>query len=319
MPKLRPSEQKIFQTASGKNYRDTEILDQEQVKQFFEQQGYKVTNLKQPWRHLVGILEKDNQKYFLKMATGEGIAERTKNEAQFNHKVFDLITKNKIDFFTVPEIIKEGHYQKHYYFICLYYYPDPSATKEPPNPKNLKKWLSQIVEINHFLESLPNLDLPWDQSNPDRAKEYLRKNQLFYDETKDPTLKPILDLANSIKDYYKPALNHGDFVPWHLFQNGKQLILIDSEAGSNLKPKYYDVAYFYRAVYTTLGPELAKKYLALYLKTISAKEKQIFKPLFKSLLAIRILGGRYDTIVEKKQLSPFYHQIQKELLEGEII
>jgi len=319
MPKLRQSEKKVFKTASGKNYRDAEDLNKEKIKSFFENKGYKVTNIKQPWRHFVAILEKDGQKHFLKMASGPGIAERTKNEVQFNKEVFKLVQKNKIDYFNVPEIITEGYYQKYYYFICQYYDSDLTATKNPPDPKNLQQWLSQVVKINRFLDSLPNLDLPWDQKENEVVEEYSKKHQIFYNEVKDPSLKPILELANQIKNCYQPALNHGDFVPWHLIQNGEQLILIDSEAASNLKPKYYDIAYFYRAVYTTLGPTLANKYLSLYLKTLSEKEKQILKPLFKSLLAIRILGGRYDLILENKKVSPSYHQIQEELLAGKII
>ena len=111
---------KIFVTQDGSDTRKATKLNLTKIKNYFTKLGYKVKSVSQLWRHVHGVIEKNNREYFFKMASTPGISERTKNEASWNKALFPIINKKRTNFL-VPQIFKTGEFQGLYYYISEYY------------------------------------------------------------------------------------------------------------------------------------------------------------------------------------------------------
>ena len=112
----------------------------------------------------------------------------------------------------------------------------------------------------------------------------------------------------------QPALQHGDFVPWHMFDLGDGKIgLIDGEHASLTKPRYYDLAYLYTRLATRQQSfEQASKVLREFLKLSMVDEAEFLKS-WLPVITLRSLGMYNDAIADLKIQD--YRPQAKELLQ----
>lgn len=291
-----------------------EKLTLETIKKYFQQKSFEIVDIKLDWRHGYGHLRKNGNDIFLKIAIGDDIQLKTKNEVSWNQAIVSKIKIAKTDLFCVPEITETGNLNGHFYYLAEFIKGELLATKKPPQRKKLAQWLEQIVEINFFILNLEKLLLLRDNDSNklNLWKEYQEKYHKWYIEARQKyDLEKIFRVVKNLQGDYKIGLNHGDFVPWHIIENRGQLVLVDAEHATCLGPRYYDIAYFYHRVYTALqAPELAEKYLAIIKEKISKAEKENFQQFFPLVLATRILGGFWEmATINNKDIK--YHQLLK--------
>ncbi len=313
-----------FTDNEGRNYRKSEVLEKEEVADFFSKKGYEVIELQQIWRHLHGKLKKDDKIYFLKMASTPDIGERTKNEPAWNDQIGNLIKKEAVDYFDVPHIYDIGEYEGKFYYLSSHHSGDMLASNNPPSTVNLEGWIDKIVRSNLFFHSLQRQDLnfPRDQqreSFEDGWKEYYQSVQSWHEEVKEHKLEEVFDEVKNLKDVFEPSVNHGDFVPWHMIQEGKKFILIDGEHGTKESPKYYDVCYFYHRLYTSgQNPELAKVYLGKFKDKLAEEEKNKFHLLIRPILTARIIGGFWDAKTTGGEDLSFHSRLREDFLNNDL-
>jgi hypothetical protein len=303
-----------FNTQNGLNYRESEVIDKSEVSKYFTSLGYKVIQIEQLWRHAHGQLEKNNKKYFFKMASTPGVAERTKNEVEWNKQIHEKIIRSDITYFDVPIIYETGLYNDKFYYLTDAFNGKLLSTKYPPSTNGLEKWLNNIVRANIFLISLNDLVLPRDNNVKnivDNWDESFSKIEELADSVNKKYSQDLLSYAVKLKDTFIPSVNHGDFVPWHMINNGKKFILVDGEHASNQSPKYYDVCYFYHRLYTSgKSPKLAKKYLNYFLNELPQNLKNEFIKSIIPILAVRTIGGFWDAKNDKSDIN--YHKLIKD-------
>lgn len=299
----------------NKNFQDAGKVDHKKVKIFFEKKGYKVLEIHQIWRHIHGKLEKNNKIFFFKLSTTKDIGERTYNEVIWNKYLLKILKEKKIDFLTVPKIFKTGKMGDNFYYISEYFSGKQLGTKYPFDLSELEKWLEKIAMVNIFLLKIKKINLPRDKGRTPiikRWEEYFKGIRYWYDTVGDKTLEPVLEKVKDIKTSYHHGLSHADFAPWHMIADGDRIVLIDAEHGTELWPRYYDIAHFYHRTYTTAGfPKLAKKYLRIVKKFLSKDKLSTFDKEFKSILATRIIGGFWEIKTSKKHIDDKYHQMLK--------
>ncbi len=285
-------------TENGKNYRKARVVDQAKLTDYLVSQGFKVLEIQQLWRHVHGKLEKNSKIYFFKMASTPDISERTRNEVSWNKRIHDLVNESAIDYFDVPEVFDVGEYDDKFYYLSSYHDGQTLATKNPPSTEGLDKWIDKIVKSNLFFLSLPELNLQKDGTHKpinEKWDVFFKRIQSWFDEVKEFKLDKVFDEVDDLEKTYEPAVNHGDFVPWHMIDEGRQFILIDAEHASSYSPKYYDVCYFYHRLYTSANaPELAKEYFGKIKHSLSDSEKNKFNISVRPILATRIIGGFWD-------------------------
>lgn len=311
-----------FTTPGGKNIRKAEAVDKEKVKKFFLEKGFDVLSVEQLWRHVHGKLKKGKKTFYFKMSSTPDIGERTKNEVSWNKKINPLIKKYNIDYFDVPEIYHTGEYEGRFYYLSSFHEGQFLASKFPPNIKKLGKWIDKIVKSNLFLLSLQDIDLYRDKELEDMGKKwdhYFQKVNSFYQEVIEHDLKEILNEIKNLKTTYRPSIEHGDFVPWHMIKENEKFILIDAEHASSRLPRYYDVCYFYHRVYTSgLSPEIAKDYLRRVKKSLPEQERNKFDESMRPVLARRIIAGFWDTKTDGSTDFAYHNKLKEDFLKNNL-
>ncbi|MBU1200151.1 hypothetical protein KJ953_01290 [Patescibacteria group bacterium] len=282
----------------NRDYVTAQTIQKEEVVNYFINNGYQVLDIQQLWRHVHGKLEKDNKIFFFKIASTSSIGERTRNEVSWNKQINQLITRSGIDYFITPKVYETGTFKGKFFYLSDYYVGKLVASKYPPDTKGLKSWLNKITKTNQFFLSLQNVTFYRDINSDNLIKKwdgYFQKVNGWYEEVKENQLQEVLEIVKELKTTYKPGVNHGDFVPWHMIQANKKFILIDAEHASSQSPRYYDICYFFHRLYTSANdPNTAKDYLNKIRDNISNKEKNIFDKAIRPILASRIIGGFWD-------------------------
>lgn len=258
------------------------------VTNFLQQKGYHVSKIWRPWRHIVAVVKKDNQDLFFKMATTIKTSKMTENEFRWNEIVAKKINSNTC--FVPPKNLEKGLFQDRlFFFISQYFGKNTLADKYPPRSKELNQWLSKITIAASLISKI---DYPKDEKiKKIDVGEHLLNSATQWSLKIKSDVQPLLKAVKKSKQYLKGSFNHGDFVPWHMYDlaNGK-FGLVDAEHGG-YRPKYYDPAYFYLRVRQSLGEkELAKKFLLQFKDLLSKKNKAIFWDELKPVLAQRLIG-----------------------------
>lgn len=310
-----------------KDYRTAGTADITKVRKFLESKDYAVLELEQLWRHVTGKLKKGGQLFFFKMATTEGIAERTKNEFAWNKEVNKHVG-NKKQPFLIPKNRDGGYYKDTlFYFISDFFKGDYLATKYPPDKKDLKSWLEKIATTALFIQNLPEMDLPKNEGSRRKLSEsgmtkaeYMHQKASKWAESFDTDVSDLLEIMRNAEQAVKTATNHSDFVPWHMrrTEDGR-FGLVDGEHASSFGVKYYDTAYFYHRVYTSLEePNLAKQFLKILKTQLNNKERGLFLEEIRPVLALRCIGGFFDAKNEGKKDLSLHKKLMKEILTNEV-
>jgi hypothetical protein len=296
-----------------RDFRTAKKLDLSMTSDFFRDQGYEVCSINQVWRNVHAHLKKDSQSFFMKLATTNDIGLLLRNEASWNRQLFKRLSGND-QLFYVPSVIFEGKYQELPYYIGEFYPGQKLA--EPNQPANsLGDWLDKIIQCTTYLLQTEGLQLVKDHERADRSpKEIIEGSKKhvheWFGELLPPTqelVAPLLDSINLLDEYYRPATNHQDFVPWHMLEDRQRFILIDAEHASSQGPRFYDAVYFYHRLYTKgQSSMLANSYVEKLWLALSTMDRQSFIPTFETLLAGRIIGGFWDA--KNDETSDVLHQ-----------
>lgn len=288
------------------SYYKGETLDLKDISLFFKKKGYS-TNLKHQKRHIVGILQKGSQEYFLKLSTCEGINETTYNEYQWNY-YFNKIVLRENSYFCVPKNIEKGYFNKYFYFISEYFNGELLGPLNKESGKLKAVWdnLDKLIELSELIQKLPLPVLRADEyhKGENYKEKFLNKVVLWYKSIPENIIKKyyintLLDIFKKKVNVLNKACKHGDFTPWHMIilKNNK-LGLIDGEHAMSESVEGYDICYLIQRLFSVLkNKEIAKElYLILLEKNYSKEKLQI-------VLCARAIGGFLD---ESLSPSPDY-------------
>ena len=291
---------KVIKNGKTLDYRIGQDLNLTDVEQFFKK-SYEVKKLWSEKRHVVGILEKENKKYFLKLATTEGISIRFETEKIWDEEFNKHNTKQN---FKVPKIFESGYYNKLLYFVTDFFEGEKLAELTGKTNK-ISDNLELVLDFAEHIQTLP-LTIPVnDAIMSDDHQEWFRlKTKSWLDSIpKDVYDKFELDKLWRIvvegSNLLQKRPRHGDFTPWHIILPGdSKLGLIDGEHAHSLGVEYYDICYFIQRVYSVLeDEELASKIFHKLLSRGYDKSK------LKTVLLSRAIGGFLD---ESFKPSPNY-------------
>ena len=243
--------------ANGKvlDYRLGKDLDLEEVGKFFRK-NYNVKKIWQEKRHVVGILEKNNVHYFLKLAPTEGISVVTQIEADWNDEFNKLVARTTE--FWVPNNFDRGFYKQGLFYLITDYFEGELLAKRPTPEKIEQILIEDLPKIIEFGELIQNLNLTIQGLSQRENESFLDRTKSWFNEVPQKVVKEygVGSLLNLVENNYlklakKPR--HGDFTPWHMFRlKNNKLGLIDGEHAMKNGVQYYDLGYLIQRVYSVM-------------------------------------------------------------------
>lgn len=303
-------------------HRTAQELNLEDIEQFLIGKGFSNIELVQQWRHITGSLDKDGTKQFFKMASSEGVAERTTNEFNWNNLI-----NNKLNLkltVSVPRNYESGNYNELFWFTCEFVDGIPLATASKPdetevledNLSRIASTAKSILEIDVADNKLPN-DKKEPEEKEDPKKVFLERLKHWMSQF-DNNANGLYEFIEQNIRYGQQAPSHSDFVPWHIFiTKNNDLYLIDGEHSKINGFKFYDVAYFYHRTYTKLKrPDIADKFLQEFnsIYTFDEKDKQCFR----LILAQRVIGGYMDAKNDSVTSVELQDELRDRILEDDL-
>lgn len=293
--------------------RNPETIDLNNLKSFLENNGLEVVNLEQPWRNVIGKVKRDSADYFFKLGTNPEISERVHNESVWNKIVASQLD---IDKYQIPLVQDTGSYRNLFWMTTEFIEGKLVAARKEVG--RLENWLPQIVGLAAQMNSLARIELPRDREfrGKDANEVLLNKAKGWANEVEHDCQNLLTIIMEAPK--LSAALQHGDFVPWHIMiTEDHRLALIDGEHANNVYPKHYDAAYFYHRVYTLIErPDLAESFLQLYRDRLPIEEKDTFAECFRPVIAQRIIGGFFDAKMEKVKDLEFHLGLESKILKN---
>lgn len=281
------------------DYRKTEKLDLTNVKNFFSKK-YKVKKLWQEQRHVLGIIEKDNQELFLKLASTEGIGAVTQIEYKWNEEFNKLVSRKSK--FWVPLNVDSGFYNNLFYLITDIFEGEMLAERPQENllNKDFKEHISSIIEYSELIQNLKINELS-EKDSEEYKQWFLNKTKSWYDAIPIDILEEykVNELLDIVKKGYlnlekKPR--HGDFTPWHMFKLKDKVIgLIDGEHAMKNGVEYYDIGYFMERLYRVLQNHTFTEDILNLLKRRGYNLDKL-----RVVLAARAIGGFLDEYLTGK-------------------
>lgn len=283
--KIRASDGRVL------DYLKSQELDLDKIRTHFSKE-YQIKDLRQPGRHVIATVNKNNTDYILKLSSTEGVGVRTETEALWNDE-FNKFSKNSA--FRVPKNLDDGYYEGLYYLLMEKLEGEHLSTLRGEN-YIADKYIDAIVEFSELIQNLP-LDIPSDDviELENHQEWFVAKTKSWYENINEEITKQFeLDkLMKSIEEgsrELKEKPRHGDFTPWHMItlKNGG-LGLIDGEHAHSHGVEYYDIAYFIQRVFSVLNRrEEAEKIVGKLLERKYDLDK------LKTVLISRAIGGFND-------------------------
>lgn len=279
------------------DYRESEDLDLQKVNNFFSKK-YKIEKLWKAPRHILGILIDNNQKYFLKLSTSEGIGLITKNEHNWNN-YFNKYNSNKN--FSAPKNFESGIFEKKYYYLITSYFKGKLLCNINQDANSLINHINKIILLSETIQNLPGTDftLP-EYEEKNYKKRFLNKMKDWFEDipadiVKKYKINDLLKIVEEGIDKLDQKSRHGDFTPWHIINLGNnKLGLIDGEHALPDGVENYDVCYFIQRVFSVLeSSDLAKEIYNELIKRGYNSEK------LKIVLSSRALGGFLDCYLDQ--------------------
>ncbi len=293
-----------FKVRSGKrilDYRLGENLDLGKIRDYF-QESYRVKKLWQGARHVLGLLTKDNQTYFLKLSISEGISVVTRNEYYWNNYFnnYSLDTR-----YSVPKNYDNGLYENKYFYLITDYFSGKllCETRSVYNKiTDLVGYLPHVIELSEFIQQLPQVDFTADKyEEVNYQVRFLSKTRSWFGDipisiSKEFNVKILLEIIEKGVSELSSRPRHGDFTPWHIVKLAdKRLGLIDGEHALPDGVEGYDICYFIQRVFSVLkNPNIAGD---IYWRL---KEKGYQTNKLKIVLAARAVGGFLDESLNDK-------------------
>lgn len=287
-------------------YREGKNFDTAPFILLLQTKGYESGPLSFQGRHIGGEVSNGGKRFYVKLATTEGMSVLTENEHEWNRQFNQLVSREASDLW-VPTAVDAGYYQD----VLFYHVSDiftgiPLATTRnqfSASPE-LPKMLDRIIDASEQIQNIP--------LEPLRENDEVDKtdHRAWFVEKATRWLKGIpvevqnqYDLASLLHQIEEGVVNlhrktrHGDFTPWHMMilPNGK-LGLLDGEHALANSVEYYDIGYFIQRAYSVLrDPELAKTLVDKLQKRGYDMKK------LQTVMLARAIGGFTDESVESNE------------------
>jgi hypothetical protein len=272
------------------DYRLGKNLDLKEVAKFFSQK-YRVKNIWQDQRHVLGCLEKNSQNLFLKLSTTTGIGLLTEKEKNWND-FFNRQTPRNASFW-VPINVDFGYFNGLFYLITDELKGEKLHGLIADNEKISGEDLRKVMKLSLLIQNLKTGRDAKDDGNCHRV--FLNKTKLWFsdipkDVVQKYNLKEILELIWHRTNCLPQAPRHGDFAPWHILKMKNNLIgLIDGEHFLENGVAGYDICYFIQRLYGVLNQRKTADAVVWILKENNNNIDKL-----KTVLYARAIGGFLD-------------------------
>lgn len=296
------------------------------IEAFIRKRGWKITEQKTGGqRFLTFVVETPQGPRFFKASNPKtDLSKEVETEVWWNltleRVVQQLPPKKKT--FKGPRIHAYGSEDKFSWYLAEYFDAPLLVDLKAENyKKQIHKELEDIVDILVTLdkvrvETLPATSLYSEKGESAPYNNLLRKVDRWLEkplETGLITPERIEQgkvLIGQYRSFVYPALQHGDFVPWHMFRLKEKIIgIVDGEHASLVKPRFYDLAYLYTRLYTKAHvPDEARKSLNLFLEKSKINSEEFFRA-FLPVITLRSFGMHLDATNDND-----YHREAQELL-----
>jgi hypothetical protein len=303
----------------SKTERDADTININRFTTHLESLGYKIIQLSQVWRHVTGkVIDKDGNARFIKLGSTELISQKTKNEFAWNQYINSSNLSLKMK---VPQVFEFGEFEGLFWFTSEFIEGQPLCAQDTPfDLKLLTANIPLLIDDLYTLSNIPSpLVLPNDNSNilEIRRARLLSSAEDYANKLSDFKLQ---DLLNFLKERIKSielSVAHNDFVPWHILVANENLYLIDGERSSQLYYRHNDFATFYHRLQSVINsPEIANTFVQDYIERLKLTPEDM-KGL-EAVLAHRLLGGFWETTIDKRFKIDTQQRMMKILLDGEL-
>lgn len=296
------------------DYRVGKKLNLTNVREFFSKK-YQVIELRSAPRHVVGVLQKNEQKLFLKLSKSEGISATTKIEYEWNDS-FNNYYKN-LKNFRVPRNYEFG-YCENFFYIIMEYFEGPLLCPLENSSKLSALDIDNAIELSEIIQNAKIKNLK--HNDFIEAKNH---REFFINKTRSWLESIPLQIVNEYKlnellkiveEGYKgleERPRHGDFTPWHIIRLENNVLgLIDGEHAISDGVEGYDICYFIQRIFAELKDiKTAKKIFNKLLERNYNPNK------LKTILAARAIGGYLDESLKPKPDYSYKNLFHKWILE----
>lgn len=274
------------------DYRVGQDLNLKEIEKFFSKK-YVIEKIWSAPRHVLGILRKDGNKLFLKLAKSEGIGAMTQIEYKWND-IFNSEYPNSL-IFRVPKNFERGFFKNLFYEV-MEYFEGELLCGQYDSPEKIDNYIPQIIELTEIIQEIKNFDLKRNDyiKSKDYIEWFINKTKLWFEGIPENVIheQKISDLLNIVvneSSILERRPRHGDFAPWHIIKMKNGLGLTDAEHAISDGIEYYDICYFIQRVHSELGgTKIAEKIFNELLRKNYDKKK------LRIVLAARSVGGFLD-------------------------
>lgn len=274
------------------DYRIGGSLDLNRVRTFFSR-SYDVDKLTNAGRHVIGTLKKDGSAYFLKLATTEGISAVTRNEYLWNDVFLAEHPRDTSEFF-VPKNEEDGMYDSKLYYMITDVLKGQPLARGPEigsEVPNLGDYFDRIIRFSEVISDLPT---PTGPGAVDHRQQFFTKVMSWYDAIPEAVretyaVRQTLGIVEEGVSGLSQKPRHGDFTPWHIWDRGDALGLLDGEHYLASGVEYYDIGYFIQRTFSVLGNSAVAETLCDKLFAMGYDSKKL-----RVILAARAIGGFLD-------------------------
>ncbi|MCL4416701.1 MAG: hypothetical protein M1365_08415 [Actinobacteria bacterium] len=280
------------------DYRLGKHLNLGEIKSFF-QHNYHFEKLWNGNRHILGVLNKNGLKYFLKLSTSEGISVVTQNEYKWNN-YFNQYFPTEFPC-RVPVNYESGFYKQKYFYLITSYLGEKPLCDIDGNANDLIKYIPDVILISKLIQNMPVMKLDKNKQMEDYRKKFGDKVEKWFldipaDISKKFVVKNLLNIVEKGLAELLSRPRHGDFTPWHIMKlEDLSFGLIDGEHALLESVENYDICYFIQRVFSILkNLFIAQDIYYRLLKEGSCKDK------LKVTLAARAIGGFLDESLKEE-------------------
>lgn len=274
-------------------------------------------------RHnLFGKLRRGGILYFFKISQTAESGDRIGNELAWNQVIGALLKRTDFKWCSVPVNVYSGKLGDKRYYIAPYYSGDGVASQSPPESGELGRWIDRMVVTSLFFLSLKGLQFPRDERHPNLTSEFITATQKRFEQVgRRYSLEPLMKEINGFYGRDIPtAVNHGDFVPWHMINQADRFVLVDGEYASSTMPVYYDVVFCFQRIYINAeAPEFAKQFLKRFFVQLVKKEQHQFEWLTRFILASRVITAFWHAERSGQTDLRYEHRLKREFLRNELM
>ena len=279
------------------------------VTDILTQNGYGVVRaVSESARFASFIVEKDGCEFFAKVARGD-------HGREIENEVWYALTLNRARETTASLSVRAPRIEAHGagWYVCESLAGSPLVARE--DARSASSIAGDIPALASLLTQLDEA-FPETPTDSPRAEETdsapvtdltRRVDRWVARPLSEGTITPervaeVKALINESRELLRPRLQHGDFVPWHIFQLGTgSYALVDGEHASLLKPRYYDLAYLASRLWTRLHAAAEARALVRAFLAMSDGDRHGVVAAFLPVLTQRAIGMHIDALNDRPE------------------